>query len=120
MLVLVGFGPPEQHAAAVDEVRASCPPLFEFVTPMPFTALQQMFDQANCWGQHYYEKSAYIAEITDDVIDVVRSLPPSEADTSLTSVILIYSPRRGVYSRSRGLCRNSHLWEAAPPALYSD
>ena len=50
VLVLVGFGPPEQHAAAVDEVRASCPPLFEFVTPMPFTALQQMFDQANCSG----------------------------------------------------------------------
>ena len=50
VLILVGFGPPEQRAAAVDEVRTSCAPLFEFVTPMPFAALQQMFDQANWWG----------------------------------------------------------------------
>ena len=88
VLLLVGFGPPEQHAAAVDEVRASCPPLFEFVTPMPFTALQQMFDQANGWGQHYYEKSAYIAEITDDVIDVVTEQVPRK--TSPLSAMLWY------------------------------
>jgi hypothetical protein len=88
VLMLVGFGPPEQHAAAVDEVRTGCPPLFEFVTPMPYTALQQMFDQANGWGQHYYEKSAYIAEITDDVVDVVTEQVPRK--TSPLSVMLWY------------------------------
>jgi FAD/FMN-containing dehydrogenase len=34
-LMLVGFGSPEQHAAALDTVRSTLPPLFEFVTPMP-------------------------------------------------------------------------------------
>jgi Berberine and berberine like len=64
------------------------PPLFEFVTPMPFTGLQQMFDDANGWGQYYYEKSAYIAEITDDVIDVVTEQVPRK--TSPLTVMLWY------------------------------
>ena len=39
--------------------------------PMPYTALQQLFDQANCWGQYYYEKSTRYAELTDEVIEVM-------------------------------------------------
>ena len=38
---------------------------------MPYTALNQMFDQANAWGQYYYEASVRYAELTDDVIDVM-------------------------------------------------
>ena len=56
-LMIAGFGDPDEHAEAVDRLRAALPPLFDAVTPMPYTALQQMFDQANCWGQYYYEKS---------------------------------------------------------------
>ena len=37
-------------------------------------------------GQHYYEKSAYIAEITDDVIDVVTE--QVQRKTSPLSVML--------------------------------
>ena len=40
---------------------------------MPYTALQQLFDQANCWGQYYYEKSTRVAELTDEVIEVIIS-----------------------------------------------
>jgi FAD/FMN-containing dehydrogenase len=70
-LMLAGFGNPDEHAEVVDRVRAALPPLFDAVTPMPYTALNQMFDQANCWGQYYYEKSTRYAELTDDVIDVL-------------------------------------------------
>jgi hypothetical protein len=52
-------------------LRAALPPLVEAVTPMPYTALNQAFDQANCWGQYYYETSTRYAELTDDVIDVM-------------------------------------------------
>ena len=38
---------------------------------MPYTALNQAFDQANAWGQYYYETSTRYAELTDDVIDVM-------------------------------------------------
>jgi FAD/FMN-containing dehydrogenase len=70
-LVLCGFGNPDDHAQAVDRLRAALPPLVEAVTPMPYTALNQAFDQANAWGQHYYETSTRYAELTDDVIDVM-------------------------------------------------
>ena len=70
-LVLCGFGDPDDHAQAVERLRAALPPLVQAVTPMPYTALNQAFDQANCWGQHYYETSTRYAELTDDVIDVM-------------------------------------------------
>ena len=40
-LVLCGFGDPDEHAQAVDRLRAALPPLVEAVTPMPYTALGQ-------------------------------------------------------------------------------
>jgi FAD/FMN-containing dehydrogenase len=70
-LVLCGFGNPDDHARAVDGLRSASPPLVEAVTPMPYTALNQAFDQANAWGQYYYEASTRYAELTDDVIDVM-------------------------------------------------
>ncbi|MDF3049230.1 MAG: linked oxidase domain protein [Pseudonocardia sp.] len=39
-MTVVGFGPVEQHAALLDEVRAAVSPMFELVTPMPYVALQ--------------------------------------------------------------------------------
>ena len=60
---------------------------------MPYTALQQMFDEANCWGQHYYEKSAYIAEITDDVIDVVVEHVPRKTSPLLSMLCSTGSTR---------------------------
>jgi hypothetical protein len=47
-----------------------------------------MFDQANCWGQYYYEKSTRYAELTDDVIDVLVSHLTRR--TSPMSVMLSY------------------------------
>ena len=70
-LMICGFGNPDDHAQAVDRLRAALPPLFDTVTAMPYTALNQMFDQANCWGQYYYETSTRFAEMSDDVIDVM-------------------------------------------------
>ncbi len=55
-LLVAGFGEPEEHAALCERVRAGLPPLFEFVTPMPYTALQQLMDDAAAWGYYVYEK----------------------------------------------------------------
>lgn len=64
---------PDPDAEQVhDRVRATFPPrLFEFCTPMPFTALQQTFDEAYGWGRHCYEKFCYLPPLTDAVIDVL-------------------------------------------------
>ncbi|WP_328309418.1 FAD-binding oxidoreductase [Actinomycetospora sp. NBC_00405] len=70
-LVAVGFGGEESHRAVVDHVRDGLPPLFEMVAPMPYTALQQMFDEGFGWGVHAYEKSLYLESFTDEAIDVI-------------------------------------------------
>ncbi len=87
-LMIAGFGDPGEHAMVVDRLRAALPPLFDTVTPMPYTALNQMFDQANCWGQYYYEKSTRYTELTDDVIDVM--VTHLSLRTSPMSVMLSY------------------------------
>jgi hypothetical protein len=71
------------------------PPLFDFVTPMPSVALQQLLDEGNAWGFYAYDKGGYIAEITDDVIEVLATFGPRKR--SPMSAALIY-PLDGAYS----------------------
>lgn len=87
-LLLTGFDDGPEHAALTDRIRAALPPLFDMVSPMPFEALQQLLDTANGWGQLNYEKSTYLPELSDAVIDVVTEHLP--AKTSPLSVVLFY------------------------------
>ncbi len=41
IVAVVGFGSAEDHAGPLAPIRAALPPLFEFVTPMPYTQLQR-------------------------------------------------------------------------------
>ena len=70
-LAAVGFGDEANHRQVLERVRRGLPPLFEMVSPMPYTALQQMFDEAYPWGTHAYEKALYLEDFTDAAIDVV-------------------------------------------------
>jgi FAD/FMN-containing dehydrogenase len=86
-MLVAGFGSQEEHEGVLDRLRA-LPPTFEFVTPMPYVALQQLLDEANAWGQHYYDKGGYVPDLSDEVIDVVTSHVPQKA--SPLSVTLFY------------------------------
>jgi FAD/FMN-containing dehydrogenase len=87
-LLLVGFDDPAEHAAVAERVRTALPPLFEMVTPMPYTALQQTLDEANAWGFSAYEKSGYFADLTDDVVDLLVEHVPHKI--SPLSAVLFY------------------------------
>ena len=87
-LMVVGFGDPDQHHQVLAQLGATLPPLFEFETPVPFVVLQQMLDEANSWGFHCYEKSTYIEDLSDAVIDVITDRLPRK--NSLLSVQLFY------------------------------
>ncbi len=69
-LIVIGFDTPEEHERAIRPIREAAP-LFEFVTPMPYTQLQQAFDEGNPWGTLGYEKALYLDEMSDGVIDIV-------------------------------------------------
>ena len=86
--VVIGFGTAEQHADALDRLRAAAPPLFEMVTPMPYVALQQMFDEGNAWGFHVYEKGTSLADFTDEVVEVLAEHLPRKV--SPLSALLVY------------------------------
>jgi FAD/FMN-containing dehydrogenase len=87
-LVAVGFGTPEQHAAAMQELRGALTPLFEFTTPMPYVAVQQLLDEPNAWGTYHYEKGTYLEELSDGAIDVITEHFPLK--TSPMSVTMFY------------------------------
>jgi FAD/FMN-containing dehydrogenase len=83
--IVVGFGTEEEHQDVVARLREAASPLFEFATPMPYVALQQMLDEANAWGLYNYDKACYLADLSEDVIDIVTShVPRKNSPMSLT------------------------------------
>ncbi|MGH3981340.1 MAG: FAD-binding oxidoreductase [Pseudonocardiaceae bacterium] len=70
-LAVVGFGSVEEHAHVLAPIREALAPLFEFVTPMPYTQLQQMFDKEARWGVKCYEKALYLDALPDEAIAVI-------------------------------------------------
>jgi FAD/FMN-containing dehydrogenase len=70
-LFLTGFQRSEAHKEVVDRVREQLTPDFAFATRLPWTSLQRMFDETKPWGHCYYHKAAYLADLTDDVIDII-------------------------------------------------
>ena len=78
-LLVVGFGSAEEHARVVQPIRATLPPLFELVTPIPYAQLQQMFDEGNPWGILGYEKALSLDELSDEAIAVVTAHLPRKS-----------------------------------------
>ena len=70
-MILVGFGDPAEHAAAVAAARDALQPLFDVVTPMPYVALQQMLDEGNPWGTRSYTKGLYLDALTESAVDAL-------------------------------------------------
>jgi len=77
-LLIAGFGSAEEHARLIAPVREALPPAFELVTPIPYTGLQSMLDESAPWGALAYEKSLYLDELTDPVIDIVTAQTPNK------------------------------------------
>jgi FAD/FMN-containing dehydrogenase len=94
-LLLVGFGSAEEHAGVAEQIRERLPALFEVVTPMPYVALQQLFDEAGAWGLFGYEKGIQISTISDGAIEAITTHVSRR--TSPMSNVLLY-PLSGAYS----------------------
>jgi hypothetical protein len=75
-VLVVGFGSADEHQATIAPIQRSLPNLFELVTPIPFVALQQMFDESATWGLLGYEKALYLDELSDAAIDVIGEHVP--------------------------------------------
>jgi FAD/FMN-containing dehydrogenase len=87
-LVIVGFGPASEHDRVVTRIRHELPPLWEFVTPMPYLALQQMLDGESASRSYTYDKGTYLEHLSDEAIKVVAEHLPRK--NSLESLLLFY------------------------------
>jgi FAD/FMN-containing dehydrogenase len=87
-LAVAGFGAAGQHEQVLARIRQALPPLWEFTTPMPYVAVQQMLDEANAWGFHTYDKGTYLEDLSDEAIEVVAEHLPRK--NSPLSVLLFY------------------------------
>jgi hypothetical protein len=75
-LLVAGFGSETEHADAIAPIREALPPAFELVTPIPYTQLQQMFNDSAPWGLRSYEKALYLDELSDPVIAAFAEFMP--------------------------------------------
>jgi FAD/FMN-containing dehydrogenase len=88
-LLLAGFGSAQQHAALIAPIRDAAPPLFKFVTPLPYVELQKILDESAPWGVHAYEKSLCLRELSDAAIGVLAEYVPRK--TSPMSFVTIFA-----------------------------
>ena len=72
-LIVAAFGADAEHARLAGQIRSAVPPLFEFVTPIPYVALQQLLDEAAPWGILAYEKSLYLDALSPEVISILTA-----------------------------------------------
>jgi FAD/FMN-containing dehydrogenase len=82
------FGAPERAAEQLQPLRAFGAPLADLIAPMPYAALQTIFDAAVPHGLRRYWKSGYIENLTDDVIDTMLSYVATK--TSPYTLVLLF------------------------------
>lgn len=70
-LRVVGFDDESAHAQLIAPVKQALEPMVEMVTPIPYVALQQRFDDSAPWGMYSYEKAVYLDDLTDGAIEVI-------------------------------------------------
>ena len=64
-------GPPEQGEKLVERLRKFGPPAVDMLGPMPYVAVQRMFNDAFPSGRYNYWKSSLTPDISDSLIDTL-------------------------------------------------
>jgi FAD/FMN-containing dehydrogenase len=64
-------GPPDQGQKLVERLRSVGPPAADMVGPMPYVAVQRMFNDAFPPGRYNYWKSSLTPQLSDQLIDAV-------------------------------------------------
>ena len=70
-MIPVYAGPIPDGERAIEPLRQFGPPAADMNGPIPYRALQSMFDAAYPEGRRNYWKSAFIDELADDMIDLL-------------------------------------------------
>jgi FAD/FMN-containing dehydrogenase len=64
----------DQVEKALAPVRALRDPVVDLLRPQPYTEIQSYLDDTEPKGKHYYWKTEYLAELSDDLLSALRDL----------------------------------------------
>ena len=70
-IAVVYNGPQDEGEQVLRPLRAFGQPLVDEIGPMPYTAVQTMFDPLAPTGRNYYIKSPYLREIQDGAVEAL-------------------------------------------------
>jgi len=70
-IVVVYNGPHDKGEEMIRPVREFGRPIVDQIGPMPYTAVQTMFDPLAPTGRHYYVKAPFLREIKDGAIEAL-------------------------------------------------
>jgi FAD/FMN-containing dehydrogenase len=87
-LIVAGFGSAAVHAQTATRIRQALPPLWEYITPIPYVALQQLNDGGPAWGVHAYNRGTYLEDLSEGAIEIVADHLPRK--NSPLSGVLFY------------------------------
>lgn len=90
-IVVVYNGPLEEGETVIRPIREYGAPIVDQIGPMPYTAVQTMFDPMAPTGRHYYVKAPYLREIKDGAVDALVS-HFAEVPSPFTLVFLQQKP----------------------------
>jgi FAD/FMN-containing dehydrogenase len=93
-------GPIQAGQQLVQPLRQFVEPAIDLVGPLPYVALQGMFDESAPHGIHAYWKTAYLRNLDDGTIDVVLDHVSRMRNLSPFSVVHVHQVG-GVVSRMR-------------------
>ena len=74
---------------ALAPIRGLGDPVFDLLAQQPYTAVQSYLDATEPKGKHYYWKTEYLADLTDDFLATWRDLA-AECPTSETQMGLLH------------------------------
>ena len=76
-------GDPTEGERVLAPLRTDCPPTVDLVGPMPYVALQSMLDETAPPGWRFYDRSHYLPDVSDGLIDTLlhgfESVPAPQA-----------------------------------------
>lgn len=70
-LIACYAGDLEEGERVLEPLRRFGEPLADLIAPMPYTSLQQLFDEAYPYGRRNYWKTSFMDEISDQAIDTM-------------------------------------------------
>ncbi len=83
-------GPVEEGQALVQPLRQFAEPAIDLIGPLPYTALQSMFDATAPHGIHAYWKTAYLHDLDDGTIDTILGNVSQMSSLSPFAVVHIH------------------------------